>query len=93
MPRVTPPETATWTVLCFFVARPHRKTGVNRALLRGAVDYARRQGARIIEGYPYDTAGISSTHRGHSSVFEACGFQQDGHRWSRTVTPSRTKRR
>lgn len=82
MPRATPPATSTWTVLCFFVARPHRKKGLTRALLRGAVAYARAQGAQVIEGYPFDTAGISSTHRGHSHAFKAARFRQEENRWS-----------
>jgi GNAT superfamily N-acetyltransferase len=81
MPRETDEATPTWVVLCFFVTRPTRGTGVTRALLRGAVKYARAQGAKIVEAYPHDTAGISSTHRGHSSVFSAAGFRQDGKRW------------
>src|SRR4051812_20057789 len=43
MPRVTSPETPTWTILCFFVARPYRGRKVTRVLLDGAVAYARRQ--------------------------------------------------
>ncbi len=92
MPRVTDEDTPTWTVLCFFVARPARGSGVNRALLAGAVDYARARGARVIEGYPFDTAGISSRHRGHSSVFAAAGFARDGRRWSLAL-PARVKRK
>ncbi|HEY8211665.1 MAG TPA: GNAT family N-acetyltransferase [Myxococcaceae bacterium] len=85
MLRVTPPATPTWTILCFFVARPHRGKGVTHALIEGAVAYAERQGAEVVEGYPFDTAGISSTHRGHSSAFQAARFQQEGKRWSRTI--------
>jgi GNAT superfamily N-acetyltransferase len=85
MPRVTPVQTPTWAVLCFFVARQHRQKGVTRALLRGAVAYARARGARVIEAYPFDTAGISSTHRGHSSIFKAARFRQDGTRWALTL--------
>ena len=82
MPRVTPPETPTWTILCFFVPRARRQQGITRALLRGAVAYARAQGAKEIEGYPWDTAGITSTHRGHSRVFKAARFRREGARWS-----------
>jgi len=85
MPRVTPPATSTWTVLCFFVVRARRGQGITRALLDGAVHYARKQGARVVEGYPFDTAGVSSTHRGHSSAFAAAGFRQDGRRWFREL--------
>ncbi|HXF37401.1 MAG TPA: GNAT family N-acetyltransferase [Actinomycetota bacterium] len=94
MPRATPPETPTWTILCFFVPGPHRGTGIPRRLLEGAVAYARSQGARVIEAYPFDTAGISATHRGHSSTFRDAGFLQDGARWyldlEQVVSPGST---
>jgi GNAT superfamily N-acetyltransferase len=80
MPRVE--EAPTWTVLCFFVKRAHRGTGVTKTLLKGAVKYAHAEGAEVVEGYPFDTAGISSTHRGHSSVFRSAGFTQQGRRWA-----------
>src|SRR5258706_2523587 len=85
MARVTAPETSTWVVLCFFVTRAARGKGATHALLRGAVSYARARGAKVVEAYPFDTAGISSTHRGHSSVFEAARFLQDGRRWALTL--------
>lgn len=85
MPRVPPPATPTWTVLCFFVPRARRSQGITRALLQGAVAYAKERGARVVEGYPFDTAGISSTHRGHSSVFAAARFRQAGKRWFRNI--------
>jgi GNAT superfamily N-acetyltransferase len=81
MPRVTPPATQTWTIVCFFVARAHRNQRVAHALLEGAVAYARRQGAEVVEGYPADTSGVSSTHRGHSRMFRSAGFQLEDKRW------------
>jgi GNAT superfamily N-acetyltransferase len=85
MPRATADETPTWTIVCFFVVRAARGRGVSRALLEGAVAYAKEQGAEIVEGYPFDTAGISATHRGHSTCFSGAGFRQDGKRWFRRV--------
>ena len=41
-----------WSVTCFFVSRTHRRQGVTAQLLEAAVKYARRKGARIVEGYP-----------------------------------------
>lgn len=79
MPRVS--SVPTWTVLCFFVPRPRRRVGVPEALLRGALIVARRHGAELVEGYPYDSAGISATHRGNSRVFRAVGFRRAGTRW------------
>ncbi len=81
MPRVTPVEMPTRVVLCFFVNREQRGRKLTLAVLKGTVDYARGQCAQVIEGYPFDTAGITSTHRGHSIVFKAAGFRQDGSRW------------
>ena len=85
MPRVTPPATPTWTILCFFVVRSRRGQGITGALLDGAVRYARQRGARVVEGYPFDSAGVSSTHRGHSRAFAGAGFHQDGKRWFREL--------
>ena len=90
--RVTPLATPTWTVLCFFFARWQRARGVTRALLAGAVAYARAEGAKVVEGYPFDTAGVSSTHRGHSSIFESARFERDGKRWSRELGRRGTRR-
>lgn len=83
MARKTPDDVPTWTVLCFFVARSHREQGLTRTLLKGALAYAREAGAKVVEGYPFDAAGITSTHRGHSSSFAANGFRGEGRRWSR----------
>lgn len=85
MPRATPPATPTWAILCFFVTRPRRGQRVAQALLEGAVAYARRQGAEVIEGYPFDTSGVSATHRGHSAMFRSAGFERDGKRWFRRL--------
>lgn len=41
-----------WSVACFFVAHRYRRRGVIVELLKAAADFARRRGARIIEGYP-----------------------------------------
>lgn len=45
-------DSDVWSVVCFFVARAHRGSGVSVDLLEGAVDYAGRRGARTVEGYP-----------------------------------------
>jgi GNAT superfamily N-acetyltransferase len=88
MPRAALPATSTWTILCFFVTRPYRLQHVAQALLEGAVAYARRQGAEVVEGYPFDTSGVSATHRGHSTMFGPAGFKIDGNRWFRRLRRS-----
>jgi GNAT superfamily N-acetyltransferase len=43
-----------WSVVCFFVRRDWRRTGLTVALLRAAIAHARRRGGRILEGYPVE---------------------------------------
>lgn len=85
MPRVG--DAPAWTVLCFFVRASHRRGGVTRALLSGALEYAAAGGARVVEAYPFDTAGMTSRHRGHSSIFRDAGFRRTGRRWAATLAP------
>ena len=72
-----------WSIVCFFVARPFRRSHLLAELVRGAVEYARQQGARIVEAYPIDTqaaklAGKKLTgaggYMGIASTFRALGF-------------------
>jgi GNAT superfamily N-acetyltransferase len=72
-----------WSIVCFFVATPFRKKGVMAELLRGAVAYAKQNGAQVIESYPLDLqshqpAGQKlpgfNSYMGIASVFQAAGF-------------------
>ena len=57
-------EEPVWSVVCFFVARPHRRKGVTHQLLTAAIEYAREHGAKIVEGYPVDPkAGFEEVAR------------------------------
>jgi GNAT superfamily N-acetyltransferase len=67
-----------WSVVCFFVPRPHRGNGITTGLLRAAVAYARAHGARVIEGYPVDPqqgrlSDLAAWH-GTASAFRQAGF-------------------
>lgn len=68
-----------WSVVCFFVARPHRGGGLSGKLLEAAVAFARERGAQIVEGYPIDararTADAFVWH-GLASTFERAGFRE-----------------
>jgi GNAT superfamily N-acetyltransferase len=72
------PGEDVWVVNCFVVARTARRSGVAKALLAAAVDYARDHGARTIEGYPVATGGgrisSASVYTGTMSMFEGEGF-------------------
>src|SRR5206468_9731510 len=47
-------EQPVWSVICFVVPATYRGQGVARAPLKGAVAYARKQGATLVEAYPVD---------------------------------------
>jgi GNAT superfamily N-acetyltransferase len=68
-----------WSVVCFFIERRARGRGVAAALLEAAIDHARRNGARIVEGYPVDGPdawGAASAYTGLTSMFRRAGFRQ-----------------
>jgi GNAT superfamily N-acetyltransferase len=69
-----------WSVTCFFIARPHRKSGLTVNLLRAAVEYAAKKGAKIVEGYPIDPRGTSMPEAfawtGLVSAFRKAGFRE-----------------
>jgi GNAT superfamily N-acetyltransferase len=70
-------EQPVWSVICFVVPAEHRGQGVAEALLAGAIEYARRQGARLVEAYPVETDGQTRDENlwfGTASMFDRAGF-------------------
>jgi GNAT superfamily N-acetyltransferase len=69
-----------WSVVCFFVSRHQRRKGLTIQLLKAAVEYARSNGARIVEGYPVEPkAGKSPdvfVYTGLTSAFKQAGFTE-----------------
>jgi GNAT superfamily N-acetyltransferase len=70
-----------WSVVCFFIHKRHRRSGLSRRLLDAAVGHARDNGARIVEAYPWDLdAGVTKTSAelfvGTLPMFEAAGFRE-----------------
>lgn len=67
-----------WSVVCFFVAKPFRRQGVTLELLKAGVEYAKKHGARIIEGYPVEpkkeTMPGVFAWTGMASTFRKAGF-------------------
>ena len=47
-------DDSVWCIVCMITRAGFRKRGVTYAMARAAVDYARQQGARALEGYSYD---------------------------------------
>ena len=66
-----------WSIVCFFVGRGYRRKGLTSALIRGALAFARGQGAQIVEAYPVDRGGPVDTQgdfTGVASTFRNAGF-------------------
>jgi GNAT superfamily N-acetyltransferase len=69
-----------WSVTCLFVAKAWRRSGVSVALLEGAQRYARRLGARILEGYAVeprrDPMPDVFANMGIASAYRQAGFRE-----------------
>jgi GNAT superfamily N-acetyltransferase len=52
-----------WSVVCFYTAREARGEHLAEAMLKGAIDYARSRGARLVEAYPVDKRNAIATIR------------------------------
>ena len=68
-----------WSVVCFFVAKAFRRKGMNARLLNAAVDYVKKQGGEIVEGYPVEpkkdwTPPDPFVYTGLVSAFRKAGF-------------------
>ncbi len=71
-------DAGVWAINCFFVPRAHRGAGVAAALLAGAIDYARKKRARLLDACPVEAkdgaANPVSIYHGVVSMFEQAGF-------------------
>jgi ribosomal protein S18 acetylase RimI-like enzyme len=68
-----------WSIVCFVVPSEHRGQGVARALLDGAIAYARKRGATLLEAYPVDRKRRSSDDAmwfGAKSMYDHAGFEE-----------------
>jgi GNAT superfamily N-acetyltransferase len=72
-------DAPVWSIICFVVPAPYRGQGVARALLDGAIRWARRRGVSLLEAYPVDKPGRSHDQwlwHGAKSMFDAAGFAE-----------------
>jgi len=72
-------DTPVWSVVCSYVAKPYRGIGMQGRLLAAAIEYAREQGASVLEAYPVDKAERSHDDFmwfGSRSLYERAGFRE-----------------
>lgn len=95
-------EAPVWSVVCFVVPPRHRHRGVARALLDGAIAYAARRGARLLEAYPVDKKERGRDDwlwHGPKSMYDKAGFTEVARRKPerpvvrKALTPVRNARR
>jgi hypothetical protein len=85
-----------WRIACNFVGKGHRRQGVARAGLAGALELIAGLGGGTVEGYPEDAASVPAgfLFNGALSTYEQLGFVRDRrigkHRWvvRRSVAPA-----
>ncbi len=74
-----PPD---WRITCFFVDRDHRREGVAKAALEGALRIIATKGGGTVDGYPIDTRGkpysSSFLWGGTEAMFAELGFRPLG---------------
>ena len=85
-------DDSVWAVTCFGTRPGFRRRGISRVLTSAAVDFARRRGARALEGYPMITEpGEDITwgelHFGSRSAFAAAWLAEVSNPTLRTVVP------
>jgi len=70
---------AVWSVVCFFVAKEHRRNGLSVKLLKAAIDFVRARRGRIVEGYPVEPdkkQADAFVWSGLASAFVKAGFKE-----------------
>lgn len=71
-----------WRITCFFVDRVHRRKGVAKAALAGALRMIAARGGGTVDGYPNDNRGRSTSGSflwsGTVSMFAEAGFRPIG---------------
>ncbi|HEX2921552.1 MAG TPA: GNAT family N-acetyltransferase [Bacteroidales bacterium] len=70
---------AVWSIPCFFIGKNHRHKGLSNLLLKGAIEYAKDHGIKIIEAYPlvpaHKPVPETSAWYGIFTTFQQAGFK------------------
>ena len=72
-------DTEVWSIVCTFVDKAHRGSGLQHRLLRAALAFARSNGVRVLEAYPVDKPERSHDDFmffGSRGLYEKAGFAE-----------------
>ena len=67
-----------WSIVCLFIDKQYRKSGLTEQVIKCAIDYAKTQGANIVEAYPTQPKKAElppvSSFMGIPAMYEKLGF-------------------
>lgn len=74
-------EKPVWSIVCFFIDKNFRRLGLTEIFLRYVVEYGKKQGAKIVEGYPVDVKDqqdypAAFAFTGIASAYIKAGFRE-----------------
>ena len=67
-----------WSITCLFIPRARRGQGMANQLIGGAIAYAKKRKAKLLEAYPVDPDSPSYRHMGFVPAFTRAGFKAAG---------------
>lgn len=69
-----------WSIVCFFVAKEFRQQGLSTEIIKKAVSFCKRKGAKIVEAYPVvpytENMPAAFAWTGFPSAFLKAGFKE-----------------
>jgi len=69
-----------WSISCFFIHKDFRKQGLGVRILQASTAYVKKQGGRIVEGYPVEPkkgqTADAFAWTGLASFFRKAGFEE-----------------
>jgi ribosomal protein S18 acetylase RimI-like enzyme len=72
-----------WSIVCFYINNKYRRMGLTSSLINEAVEFAKSNGAKIVEGYPVDPKKETAPvfiYTGIASAFLKAGFKEAARR-------------
>jgi GNAT superfamily N-acetyltransferase len=68
-----------WSIVCLFLSKKIRKQGQSSKIIKGAIQYAKKHGASIVEAYPFNLPKNklpdAFVWTGLTPTYEALGFE------------------